>query len=129
MAVALKLKRELPAALIILVFVAIVVTGIYLKFDRPAASDEHVGVLESLHQIQGNTGSNYSLFYVRLSNGDLISVLPPEMTPFVKGRSVRVIRSATESGRTSYTYAGYVESASNPTVDSDARKSGARGSP
>jgi hypothetical protein len=129
MATALKLRRELPAALLILSLVAIVVAGIYLKFDRPVAFEQQVGTLESMHQVQGNTGSNYSLFYVRLASGELVSVLPPEMTPFLKGRRVRVIQHTRESRRMGYAFAGYEESASNPTADTDARKSGARGSP
>jgi hypothetical protein len=113
----------------VLAFVGIAVAGVYLKFDRPVAYEDRIGVLESLHQIQGNTGSSHSEFYVRLSNGEIVNVTAPAYTPFVKGREVRVVRSTTEAGRIGYAFGGYVDSASNTTVERDARKSGARLSP
>jgi hypothetical protein len=123
------LKAEMPAVLLVLLFVGVAVAGVWLQFDRAVESRERVGVLEALHQIQGNTGSNYSMFYVRLAEGQLVSVVAPEMTPFVKGRPVRVIESTTGLGRVSYGFAGYADAASNSTAETDARKSGARGSP
>src|ERR671935_950561 len=111
-AVTRNLKREIPAVLLVLLFVGIAVAGIWLKFDRTVESRERIGVLEGLHQIQGNTGSDYSMFYVRLADGRLVSVLAPEMTPFLKGKPVRVIESTTGLGRVGYGFAGYADAAS-----------------
>ena len=80
--------KEAPAIAMVLAFLAIALGGIYLQFDRTVTHEERIGVLESLHQIQGNTGSNYSVFYVCLSTGDIVNVTPLEHTPFVKGREI-----------------------------------------
>ena len=117
--------KEAPAIAMTLAFLAIALGGIYLQFDRTVTHEEHIGVLESLHQIQGNTGSNYSVFYVRLSNGDIVNVTPLEHTPFVKGREVRLVKNITDAGRIGYSFGGYVGSASNPAFESGRAKSGA----
>jgi hypothetical protein len=115
-------RREIPAVLLVLLFVGIAVAGIWLKSDRTVDSTEHVGVLEGLHQIQGNTGSSYSMFYVRLADGRLVSVVAPEMAPFAKGRRVRVIESTTGLGRVGYGFAGYAdEPSSRPAINKESR--------
>lgn len=117
--------KEAPAIAMALTFLAIVLGGIYLQFDRTVTHEEHIGVLESIHQIQGNTGSNHSMFYVRLSNGDFVNVAPLEHTPFLKGREVRLIKNITEAGRNGYSFGGYVDSTSNTAFESGRTKSGA----
>ena len=100
--------RELGAIGLVVGFIAILVFGVYLKTERPVATAEYIGTLEGVHQIQGNTGSNVSVFFVRLPNGELIRVTPPEMTPFTNGARVRVFERTGESGRKTYSFAGYV---------------------
>ena len=110
-------KGELAAIALVVVFVGIAAYGVYQKTDRTIATLERTGILEALHQSQGNTGSNFSIFYVRLENNELVTVNPPEMTPFRKSARVRILEATKESGRKSYAYIGYVDAASNPTSE------------
>jgi len=103
-------------------FVAIAAYSAYIMSDRSASIREYIGTLEALHQSQGMAGSRLSVFYVRLPNKELVTVTPPEMTPFLKGAQVRIVESTRESGRMSYSFAGYVDAASNNTVERDAQK-------
>jgi hypothetical protein len=122
-------KKEIGAIAFIGSLVAIASFGVYRQADRPVATVEYEGILESLHQSQGNTGSSFSVFYVRLPDKQLITVNPPELTPFKGGAHVRIYEVTMDSGRKSYGFRGYVDAASNSTVERDARKSSARPSP
>jgi hypothetical protein len=119
-------RKELRAIGLVLALAAIAGFGVYLKMDRTVGEMEHIGTLETLHQSQGNTGSRFSVFFVHLPSNDVITVTPPEMTPFTEGARVRIFEATKESGRKSYAFMGYVDAASNPTIERDARKSGAR---
>jgi hypothetical protein len=122
-------SRHLGAVAVAATFVAIAAYTAYLKSDRSQSVKEYTGTLEALHQSQDITGSRLSVFYVRLPNTEVVTVTPPELTPFRKGARVRIVESTKESGRTTYSFGGYVDAASNNTVERDARKSGARPSP
>lgn len=86
-------------------------------------------MLEALHQVQGAYGSQVSVFYVRLADGDLISVDAPALTPFTQGARVKVLEHIKESARKSYVFVGYLDPGSNPAAGSDALKTGVRSSP
>jgi len=109
-------KKELSAIGLVLVFAAIAAFGVYRQADRTVDAAEQVGILETMHQSQGNTGSSFSVFFVRLPSNEVITVTPPEMTPFVKGARVRVYAATRESGRKSYAFVGYIDAASNPAL-------------
>jgi hypothetical protein len=114
--------REHAAAIGVGLFVAAVVAYSVVRRTEPVAeSAERTGVLESLHQNQGNTGSNVSLFYVRLGTDEVVIVTPPTMTPFRQGAPVRILEVTRDSGRKTYEYVGYAEAASNSTPHTDAR--------
>ena len=115
-------SRHLGAVAVAAIFVAIAAYTVYLKGDRPASVKEYTGTLEALHQSQDITGSRLSVFYVRLPNEELVTVTPPELTPFRKGAQVRIVESTKESGRMTYSFGGYVDAASNNTVERDAQK-------
>src|SRR6266853_6335026 len=95
-------RKELGAIGFLVGLTAIAGLGVYLKTDRPVSTVEHIGTLETLHQSQGNTGSSFSVFFVRLPNNELVNVTPPEMTPFTRGARVRIFETTRESGRKSY---------------------------
>jgi hypothetical protein len=115
-------SRHVGAIAVAAILVAIAAYTVYLKSDRPASVKEYTGTLEALHQSQDVTGSRLSVFYVRLPNKELVIVTPPEFTPFRKGAQVRIVESTKESGRMTYSFGGYIDGASNSTVERDAQK-------
>ena len=104
-------RKGLGAIGLVLALAAIAGFGVYLKTDRTVTAVEHIGTLDTLHQSQGNTGSSFSVFFVRLPNNEVITVTPPETTPFTMGARVRVFEATKESGRKSYAFMGYVDAA------------------
>jgi hypothetical protein len=63
--VASPLKRELPAVLLVLLFVGIGIAGIWLSFDRGIESEEQIGTLEAIHQIPSTVGTTCILIMKR----------------------------------------------------------------
>lgn len=115
-------STQLGAVAVVAIFVAIAVHNISLKSDRSLSLKEYIGTVDALHQSQDWNGSRLSVFYVRLPNNELVSVTPPELTPFRKGALVRIVESTKKSGRMTYSFGGYIDTASNTTLEGDAQK-------
>jgi hypothetical protein len=114
-------REHLGAIGLGLLLVAVLTYAVVWRAEPITKTTERRGILDALHQGQGNTGSNVSFFYVRLSTDEMVTVTPPPMTPFKQGASVRILEVTKKSGRKSYAYLGYAEAASNTTPHADAR--------
>ena len=103
------IKESKTGIAIIVAIIAVLLWSIYLVSEQNVVTEEVLGEVVNLHQIQDYIGSTHSKFVVRLDDGKEVLVSPPEGTLFRNGRRAKIIKIVKESGRIHHDFVGYTE--------------------
>ncbi len=103
-----KLKYAIP---IILIFIALMGYAINNHISPIADKEIITGVVESIHQGQSITGSDFDHLFIRLENEQLLKVTigSDRGIPFRQNARVEIEKTTKESGPIMYTFKRYIE--------------------
>ena len=93
-----------------LVIVVVLLWNIYRSTDRVIESEKLFGVLEDIHQVQGNLGSTITMLSIKLDNGENVLVTAPTNLVVREKSEVEVIQGKTERGSVYYYFSSYRQS-------------------
>lgn len=92
-----------------MVIISILSWNIYRSSDTIKESKKIVGVLEGMHQVQGNLGSNVTMLSIRLKHGQNVMVTAPSNLQIRKNAEVEMIEGQSEQGYTYFYFSKYKE--------------------
>lgn len=103
--------KESKFAIGVLLMIVIVLSGnIYRSTDKVIENEKLFGVLDGIHQIQGNLGSSTTMLSIKLNNGENVLVTAPANLVVRENAEVQVIRGKTEQGSVYYYFSNYRQS-------------------
>jgi hypothetical protein len=70
-------------------------------------SETVIGELVNFNPIQGNDGSMYSIFIVKLENENTVRVQPPSHTPIKINKKIELEKRIYENGESKYYFKKY----------------------
>ena len=94
----------------LLVIVIALSWNIYRSTDKVIENEKLFGVLDGIHQIQGNLGSSTTMLSIKLNNGENVLVTAPANLVVRENAEVEVIRGKTEQGSVYYYFSSYRQS-------------------
>lgn len=103
-----KLKYAIP---ITLAFIIIIMGYAFRNHFSPIVNKEIItGVVESLHQGQSITGSDFDYFFIRLDDNQVlkVSIASGRGIPFRQNARAEIEKTVKESGPTQYKFKRYV---------------------
>ena len=107
----LPLINESKFAIGILLVIAIVLSwNIYRGTDKVIENEKLFGVLDGIHQVQGNLGSSTTMLSIKLNNGENVLVTAPVNLVVREHAEVEIIRGKTEQGSVYYYFSSYRQS-------------------
>jgi hypothetical protein len=102
-------KGLLTAAAFTFILVAVLLWNVYRASDRTVESKPVTGKLVGVHHSQTNFGSATPILTVELKNGKTVLIEGYQHMAIKSGAKVKVIVGKTKSGKTLYSFNGYVE--------------------
>ena len=106
-----QLIRESKFAIGFLLVIAIVLSwNIYRSTDRVIENEKLFGVLDGIHQVQGNLGSSTTVLSIKLNNGENVLVTAPANLVVREHAEVEIMRGKTEQGSVYYYFSSYRQS-------------------
>ena len=102
-----RIKESKFAIGFILVIVIILSWNIYRSTDKVIENEKLFGVLDGIHQVQGNLGSSTTMLSIKLNNGENVLVTAPANLVVKENAEVEVIRGKTEQGSVYYNFSSY----------------------
>ncbi|MEY4729373.1 MAG: hypothetical protein RL020_531 [Pseudomonadota bacterium] len=94
----------------LMVIVMVLSWNIYRATDKIKENEKLLGVLDGIHQVQGNLGSSTTMLSIELSNGENVLVTAPVNLVVRENTEVEVIRGTTEHGSVYYYFSRYKKS-------------------
>ena len=91
----------------ILIIVIVLSWNIYRSADKVIENEKLFGVLDGIHQVQGNLGSSTTMLSIKLNNGNNVLVTAPANLVVKENAEVEVIRGKTEQGSVYYYFSSY----------------------
>ena len=106
-----QLIKESKFAIGFLLVIAIVLSwNIYRSTDRVIENEKLFGVLDGIHQVQGNLGSSTTVLSIKLNNGENVLVIAPANLVVREHAEVEIMRGKTEQGSVYYYFSSYRQS-------------------
>lgn len=105
-----RIKESKFAIGFMLVIVIILSWNIYRSTDKVTENEKLFGVLDGIHQVQGNLGSSTTMLSIKLNNGENVLVTAPANLVVKENAEVEVIRGKTEQGSVYYYFSSYRQS-------------------
>jgi len=102
-----RIKESKFAIGFILVIVIVLSWNIYRSTDKVIENEKLLGVLDGIHQVQGNLGSSTTMLSIKLNNGENVLVIAPANLVVKENAEVEVIRGKTEQGSVYYYFSSY----------------------
>jgi hypothetical protein len=100
-------KGNLAGAAIIALVIAALSFAAYRSADKVVKGTEVTGVLQGMFQAQSRQGRGVTLYYVRLSSGEIVQVKAPVSDTFRKDARVVLVRNETEQDGVVYSFGRY----------------------
>ena len=94
----------------LLVIVIVLSWNIYRSTDKVIENEKLFGVLDGIHQVQGNLGSSTTMLSIKLNNGENVLVTAPANLVVREHAEVEIIRGKTEQGSVYYYFSSYRQS-------------------
>ena len=94
----------------ILIIVIVLSWNIYRSADKVIENEKLFGVLDGIHQVQGNLGSSTTMLSIKLNNGENVLVTAPANLVVREHAEVEIIRGKTEQGSVYYYFSSYRQS-------------------
>ena len=94
----------------LLVIVIVLSWNIYRSTDKVIENEKLFGVLDGIHQVQGNLGSSTTMLSIKLNNGENVLVTAPANLVVREHAEVEIIRGKTEQGSVYYYFNSYRQS-------------------
>lgn len=105
-----RIKESKFAIGFLLVIVIVLSWSIYRSTDKVIENEKLFGVLNGIHQVQGNLGSSTTILSIKLNNGENVLVTAPANLVVRENAEVEVIRGKTEQGSVYYYFRSYRQS-------------------
>ena len=105
-----RIKESKFAIGLLLVIVIVLSWNIYRSTDTVIENEKLFGVLDGIHQVQGNLGSSTTMLSIKLNNGENALVTAPANLVVRENAEVEVIRGKTEQGSVYYYFSSYRQS-------------------
>ena len=102
-----RIKESKFAIGFLLVIVIVLSWSIYRSTDKVIENEKLFGVLDGIHQVQGNLGSSTTMLSIKLNNGNNVLVTAPANLVVKENAEVEVIRGKTEQGSVYYYFSSY----------------------
>jgi len=102
-----RIKESKFAIGFVLAIIGVLLWNIYRSTDKVIESEKLFGVLEGIHQVQGNLGSTTTMLSIKLNNGENVLVTAPSNFVVKENAEVEVIRGKTEHGSVYYYFNSY----------------------
>ena len=102
-----RIKESKFAIGFLLVIVIVLLWNTYRSTDKVMENEKLFGVLDGIHQVQGNLGSSTTMLSIKLNNGENVLVTAPANLVVRKNAAVGIIRGKTEQDSVYYYFSGY----------------------
>ena len=105
-----RIKESKFAISFVLMIMIVLSWNIYRSTDKIIENEKLFGVLDVIHQVQGNFGSPTTMLSIKLNNGEIVWVTASANFVIRENTEVEIIRGKTKHGSVYYYFSSYRQS-------------------